>query len=137
MEGKELVQKLIDGSAAIDRMRKEIDSVVGMVLGFLYESHDFSRFHFATEVFSSEKCVWRVMRDGYEHVRVACRLRRSYGLDSYGLEMAYSNIPGVVTFKCYDVKEVHDGLAVFVKGMAERFPEIEKAWRPLLDAAGK
>lgn len=124
-----IVQQLIDGQAEIDRMRKEIDQVVHMLLGLL--SHvDRSRIVTCASQewirFNSSLCVWMIYKANEKEIHVDCRLVK-------GNWQAYTTLITGYRTDYSLVKEVYSGLSVFVEGMFDRFPGLKDQVRPFLD----
>lgn len=124
MEGKELVEKLLRGSENIDRMRKEIKSVVLMVLGFVKNNWS------TGETYVSGGCKWIVGRDCDNAMQIECWVdpHPSFVGPAYTTS---GNLPILLR----NVQAVYGGLPVLIEGIAKTFPALKKLWQPLLDAA--
>jgi hypothetical protein len=55
--------------------------------------------------------------------------------EKHGVFLAFDTRPGSVPFEMEFVQRVYDGLPTFVQGMMEIFPDIQKEWKPLIDAS--
>jgi len=131
-EAQKIVQNLIKGSQEIDRMRKEVDCVVKMIIGFVDLYHcsweDYRRERF---FLSNSKYCWEIFMNP-----------RPKGLEVKFLYIEDESSPPRCLFYCgqpifflNQVKIVYDALPVFVKGMVRMFPDLQNRWQPLLDAA--
>ncbi len=141
MDGKETVRQLIIGSAEIDRMKREVEAVVRMVIGFV--DHDtLKRMRFKEDAFSSSECEWRLcswdingmsLWDAKLELGVECWLISG---DHHEIKkLAYQSKSGHGTFSLKNAQAIHEGLPVFIEGVAKTFPDLTKRWQPLLDAA--
>lgn len=147
MESSELIHKLIIGSQVIDQMRKEVDSVVKMVIGFLdrYQPSPWSfRDKPAGDWFQKnlvfDDCDWVVralrdvvpVRDGLKEV-VRWSIRYHHKTPSY-IVLPYNSDNKTVQPDLAFVSRVHQNLPLLIEGLREFF-HIAKEWQPLLDAA--
>lgn len=149
----DIVRQLLDGSRNIDRMRKEIDSVVNMLLGLL-ANYDITcwecsprsqREEWGTEtlrysVFTSPDCEWKIQRryeiDSGSRLVVSCTLISSVGSPGDCRTPTYdSDHRKGVSLYFRDVQSTHRALSVLVEGMLHAFPNLAKTWQPILDAA--
>jgi hypothetical protein len=131
MNANEIVKGILSGSAAIDRMRKEVDDVVRIIDGLLKNELPID---FNTK-FTSERSEWSIrkhpLNGGKVYFEVKCCIRLSLGWQS-----GYS-LRGEVPFHSENVQEVHECLPDFIQGVAKEFPSIEERWQFLLKAAEK
>jgi len=130
MDGNEIIHKLIVGSEAIDRMRKEIDLVVRMILGF---SHG---------VAWKDELVRFEGKDGFWEIRYKQRSMQNLKAECWivsvtaVMELAYDTQDfRFAQVPLRFVKAVYGMLPLFVEGMAKECPQLDKSWQPLLDAA--
>lgn len=130
MEGMELVQQLLAGSKRINEMRREIDSTVGMILGFLTKA-EFSRFKYHEivckfESFKSPGLIWTIEKSAHEiSVFIADKNRPEVGY-IYGSGLDISLLY---------VQPVYQGLPDFLANMVNIFPQLEGRLVPLLEVA--
>jgi len=127
-----IVEQLLRGSENIDRMKKEVECVVRMVIGFANRRVSLWQ-DFEVE-FDSPTCLWKVQRTEYSNtLEVECHLHKSYGLCS-----VYTNTTHFTSFfHLEEVQVVWQDLSTFVEGMATTLPALNEDWKPLLDAADK
>ena len=142
-DGKEIVRRLVVGSEAIDRMRKEIDSVVNMVVGMVSNTDiinwkfDFDKVPvagFYEQIFETQKCRWIILEGSVGKLWVRCLLIDHTG-QSYSEEQAYYSFAGSQQIELRHVQKVHEALPVFVDGMAKAFPSLNTRWQLFLNAA--
>ena len=125
-----IVEQLLAGSRNMDRMRKEIDLIVSMMLGIISE---YSLGDQPT-VFSSSSCKWTISlqrQNMCAHCDIICCIG---GEEDCLTPYAYCNWEPRDT-KSYLVQHVHESLSVLVNGIAEAFPDAKVRWQPLLNAA--
>ncbi len=144
VDSKEIVRRLSIGPKAIDRMRKEIDSVVNMVVGMVpprdiieWGMRNNVRFGRATTTFSSPECEWRIFVNQKGSLGVECRLlyQTCHPADFAVCVYSTTFAKGVKDIQLRHVKNVRECLSVFEEGMAKTFPFLPESWQPLLDAA--
>ena len=149
IDSKEITRRLVVGSDAIDRMRKEINSVVKTILGLIQQECESKHWINVTgQIFRPEfmttlnypyikgLCGWSIT--GWTSSRghktsgwmAQCSLSAPFNL---GSQVYCSNESYSVSFQ--HVKIVHDSLGVFVEGVTRRFPFLTERLQPLLDAA--
>ena len=131
LKGREFVEALLLGSAEIDRMRKEIDQVVGMILGLL-DPHRRTEDHFF------EFRNWSDPNSRYSWFVQCIGKRWSVEFDyrhSHTETNLYRLFFGAAIIDLDKVQIVHAHLQFFVDGMRERFGELKSTLQPLLDAA--
>jgi len=145
MDSKEIVRRLVIGSDAVDRMRREINSVVGTVLGLVQKAHEvhtwmgeFSLREDLRERFFSPEfpgVEWRLT--AYSSLRsfeVTCWLNVGFGVAEVYAENSKTHRN--VTISHRDAQRVHESLSLFVDGMRKMFPVLEDYyWQSFLDAA--
>ena len=128
-----IVQQLVDGQAKIDRMRKEVEMLVHMMLGLLHLDRTDPLFKKPTllKVYESSKCVWTISSWPTDKTLAAeCMIAFAGGYMG-----GYTTLKGSFPFNYDSVGRVHDCLPEFIEGMFTHFPELEDRVRPLLDAA--
>lgn len=143
MDSKDIVRRLVVGSEAIDRMNREINSVVNTVLGLVFKKHEIESWHgefakkFRAETFSSPDftgCRWSfVMDDKPENskalLEAKCYLNVGFGEARFERKYGKFDIP-----RCH-IQQVYKSLPLFIDGMRKLFPFLEDSWHPFLDAA--
>ena len=138
-----IVRRLVVGSEAIDRMKREINSVVSTVLGLVVPGEieswreEFSK-RFQIETLWSPDfpdCKWYFLRNGYRinsgksSLEVECCLNIGLG------EARFKRESGKFDISHRHVQQVYESLPLFVDGMRKLFPFLENSWQPFLDAA--
>lgn len=128
-----LVTKLVRGSVEIDRMKREISTVVHTILGSVYRSEwNTTEFAFTS---ADGKAAWyfNPYRDPAAG-RVYFCLSHKATVDSAETQfMLYNDREGP---SMVNVAIVHENLGVFVRGMLARFPVLQqRLFDPLLQAA--
>lgn len=133
-----IIAQLLRGSAEIDRMKKEIDQIVWMLVGYLNqldlvrpekeEGFDENlELHFEKGV--ERWIVTRIVNTDAVAIELEVRpwdgVRTVY-YNQWGKPLAPSS---------FDIKEIHECLPVLVEGLVERYPQLREAWKPLLKAA--
>ncbi len=133
MEKQELTAKLLQGSYLLHRMEADIQQMVSMIIGYARKaSLSHSKDYVSAEKISTS-CEWRMeaKRKGMFHqISVRCRIIASYESMTTG----YSS-DGSMSLPQEYVQTVHEDLHRFVEMMVAAYPNIEKAWKPLLDVA--
>lgn len=129
LKGEELVQGLIRGSAEIDRMRKEIDNVVRMIQGFLFDA-------ISNAVTCRRDFSWK-SNDGSLHgtwqvyfSRDGCRVE--FIIRSYHV---YDSNEGARRIPLPAVRHVYVAMGALADGIKDSVSSLNERWRPLLDAA--
>ena len=133
MESTELVQQLLVGSERTNKMRKEIDDFIGMILGFL-NKNDLSRFKHQEVIcrFESIGFCWIIeMAKSFLWVKVTKSLSSDLAYDSLYL---YTYGAGYQIPLKY-VQPIRQGLPDFLTNMRKIFPQLEERFAPLLEAA--
>lgn len=146
MDSKEIARRLVVGSEAIDRMEREINSVVSTVLGLVHRKHEiefwqgeFSK-RFQIEALWSPDfpgCKWYFVRNenfgkldpGKSYFEAECCLNIGFG------EVKFERRYGKFNISHRNVQRVHESLPLFIDGMRKLFPFLEDYWQPFLDAA--
>ena len=129
MNKMNIARLLLDGSARIDLMRKEIDRVIAMVTESVVQ--DSTKFFTETE-FRSMDFVWRILFRG-THLKIVCQLPSGVvvPLRDYDVEVLsyrYAVIPARY------VTEVHAGLEVLVSKMLATSSHFDEVHQQLIDA---
>jgi hypothetical protein len=132
---KNIAEQLLRGSQNIDRMRKEVECVVSMILGFLVPGEE----NFCA-TFDFDGGKWEI-EISYSY-NISMPIARCWLRKPFESTLAYINksreLPMFkVGFNHEMVQEVHQNLPVFVLGMMKEFPELERQLKPFLDAADK
>jgi hypothetical protein len=124
---EQTVRVLLQGANNIDRMKVEIKSFVGMILGLLREDGRFSAFQEKSHRVYA-RCIWDVNVTAAGRFFVTCRS----GDDSY--VNVYSSLSG--TFQnCYHIQKAHSDLPILLKEMINWFPSLKRKLRPFISAA--
>ena len=137
MEEMNIVQKLLKGSAEIDRMMSEIDQIVALLIGYLSKVEEVMPtrtkvFDRSGHKFNHGDETWMVGRIA-DCGRVFIELEVS---PWSGLRTVYYSEWGKQhTVESYHVKGIHDALPRLVEALAKRYPSLSEAWQPLLKAA--
>ena len=109
-------------------MKKEIESVIRMILGMVKDDIGPAE-HFKEKNFFSEKTNWRFGVDHRGELEVLCWLN-----PNICGELAYSTRKNS-KIDMWDVRKIHAGLGVFAEGMAKEYPRLTARWNKFLDAA--
>ena len=129
------IKKLVRGSRNIDRMRDEIDQVIGMIIGMpcvahLQGSAETVHWVVRTKANRTEDYIWVLSSDSNG------RLRATFHCGDQEFPMSYySSEHGSKRMKLSHVKITHDYLGLFVKKMKKTYPDMPAECKPLLDAA--
>ena len=138
MDGKKIVRQLLTGSAEIDRLKREVESVVRMVLGFV-DHNTLKEMRFKEEIFNSYRYTWRIFVWNSTGIPWDANLKLDAECSSLingdHMELVYQSMHGYGLISLRDIQAVHEGLPIFIEGMAKTFPGLMKRWQPLLDAA--
>ena len=124
--------QLIQGSYAIDRMKKEARELISMVIGFAKLTNKHNGVTSRT-IHHSETCEWRIAIDfkSLDHslwkIEVECYTKHSYGLAS-----AYTNTN---LFLNKSVQIVYEDLDTFVNAINTLLPDIENYWEYVIKAS--
>ena len=117
-----LIQKLVLGSAEINRMRKETGVIVGMLVGQL-DPQTFER-----QQLKTESVEWLVRKDNGK-VKVDCVVKVGGQLG-----MGYANY-GDGTYRAETVQPTYESLPEFVENMLTAYPYLREKLEPFLHAA--
>lgn len=126
MKRVDLVRRLLRGSSEIDRMRKEINQLVGTLRGLIENSEIVGERNY-----KSETGIWSVNKYvGEIHV-----VWTPYPVGSpyKGNETTI----GEEVLPMEDVKPAYDSLGVLIDGVLKDFPALSRLWQPLLDVADR
>ncbi len=135
LKGMELVEALLLGSAEIDRMRNEIDKLVGTIIGFL--DGDCPTCASATICGDSYPWTsndgrlggsWSVHHNEGDHIVMLIHTN-SIIYNSSKTGMGASRIP----FQAVQI--VRAELGIFADRVKDTFLSVSDRWQPLLDAA--
>ena len=126
------IAQLLHGSAELDRMKKEINQLVGMISGFAW----------GDPAFKNSKTLEYVFEDGSKwYVE-----RSSLGLGRFTVQYCsqsgdinYSMVSGTVRnqIKYKNVQEIHERLKDFLNLMVSNSETIAKNLAPVLKAANR
>lgn len=135
-----LVKDLVKGSAEIDRMRREIDSVVKMVSGLfdpdemkkkLSDGEDL-------ELFSSDSSRWELRRDLDSRYLIRVFLKTDGGFLTTPKGRLVNSTEDVFNPRVIPATAVamfHQELPKFLWVMGELNPSLEKKLKPFIDAS--
>ncbi len=132
-EAKQIVEMLLKGSRGIDLMRKEINSVVGTVLGLIKPFYKWGDGKRTSDELSlpgvDNKFVWEISSDKRSNFKV----RFLFG----GKEIYYYYETNTrsINIQMDHVKIVYDNLYVFIALMEKNFSLLNQSWKPLLEIA--
>lgn len=148
---KGIVSQLVVGSEAVNRMRKEITSVVKMIFGLLKQQEEFQAWEgWRKSVaysdmdrceISSHKYIWRFWTKETGSGKPTAEWNAECYLVSESgrsITLAFTTAPHGVPLDSWwsgYVQPVHESLPVFIEGMRKNFPFLEKGLKPLLAAA--
>ncbi|MFA5000849.1 MAG: hypothetical protein WC531_01310 [Candidatus Paceibacterota bacterium] len=125
----ETIQKLLEGSRNIDRMRAEVNAVVRMVLGLIDEWDD-KRDGAVGRSSGVEGVCWSYYpKEGTWVVDCSCSTNMGRGY------IVNKRHPNDYTIPIGLVQRVHSSLPVFLKFMLGQFPDLLEKIKPLLEAA--
>ncbi len=127
------VKKLIRGSYNIDRMRREIDEVVSMILGMPCIAHlkdSPEKVHWIARSSANRNYGWILRTSSGELIASFFHGDEELPTTYYSSRFTTSN--GI---KLRHVKCVHDHLDLFVERMMESYPDLRKDLQPLINAA--
>tara|TARA_B100000745_G_scaffold6273_1_gene5245 strand:- start:259 stop:1065 length:807 start_codon:yes stop_codon:yes gene_type:complete len=127
-----LATKLLIGSSRVDQWRKEITTVVNMVLGFL-KDEDYHILKMEGEVVLAESDAhrWMVRYDPYEGLKF--RLFELRDGEEFEDNLACELPKERISLEYVDF--VHAYLDSFVRGMEKLFPQLKTRWSKLLRVA--
>lgn len=128
MTGIETVQRLIQGSRNLNRMKEEIQLVIGMIIELIPEITKVGCGDFA---FGTETCRWEVKSESRpgRHFMIRCLLQRGHIV-----ELGYSSQREVPFYAKY-VQRVYEELPVLVGEMFREYPELEIKLLYLINAS--
>lgn len=145
MDSKDIVRRLVVGSEAIDRMNREINSVVNTVLGLVFKKHEIESWHgeFSKKRFKIEtlwspdfpSCKWYFIRNDDKlnpeksYFEAECCLNIGFGEARFKREYGKFNISHS------NVQQVYEALPLFIDEMRKLFPFLEDYWQPFMTAA--
>src|SRR3569623_1410793 len=126
----DLAAKLLLGSSRVDQWRKEITTVMNMVLGFL-TTDDYATLNLKDETLLAEagNHRWMIWNDPIEGLRF-----RLYHLQEKEAAVLACEFPGNRISLEY-VGFVHAYLDSFVRGMQKLFPVLRERWNHILRVA--
>jgi hypothetical protein len=140
MSNSEIVRQLVVGQQNIDRMKFEVQMVVGMILGLLDDPNipkhvlgklreDQKGLSEGKRFWTSKSCRWDIddSRGPNHRFSMVCVVsgdsRMSY----------FTTLPE--RFNLGSVQQVHESLPALIKELRKVFPVLEIAWSPILRAA--
>ena len=135
MSIKETIEGIVAGSAAINRMRQEIEIVVGTVVSLVPDS-DLRAWRKA--IGGEQMTAYKAGQLKAEFRSLSCKWTFSYYSNVelfFGEHLVYSSLSNKLTMR--NVQRVHEALPTFVELMIRTFPGLSEQLRPLLDAAEK
>ncbi len=123
-----VVSQLIRGSEEIDRMKKEISSLIGIVCGLAADNPGRQKPVVVQKPFQFDSVTWFVSFldsvDPGRRIFVEITVH-----DRFYSVRDLKNLP------LQDVQVVHDSLPTFLAGMLTLFPRLSRDWKPFLHAS--
>lgn len=154
LKSKELVEALLLGSAEIDRMKKEVNFLIRMVVGLIDNGQIRKSFvnkrppsgegpserRYEVELgslsSSSGKCDWSITFLEEEDASGDKKLNwvaTCWVNDVLVYQVGNGDYCGC--FKLGDLHSVHGGIWLFINGITKKFPSVLNRMQPFLDAA--
>lgn len=145
MKAEEIVKKLLSGSTELDRMERETNQIVRMILGLVKYEKQY-KLDKIRQIGPSEFPIWQIRRgtDGYN---ARCVLTHpEFGeVVAYTTDRTWNNLFVMDCMTAKNLKIItqrgvmiaHESLPKFVRGMADNFPDLPERWAPILEAAKK
>ena len=133
MNPQDTTNRLVRGSHAIDRMKKEVQETVSILIGYVAQFAGSERPVSEEKVFESASCRWLIgyHRPSRPHqIRIVCWVKKKPG-DIF----AFSSYEDDVILKTIYVQRVYENLDVLVGGLVETFPQLEALMQPLVSAS--
>ncbi|HWB33813.1 MAG TPA: hypothetical protein VG753_00615 [Candidatus Paceibacterota bacterium] len=134
-----VVERILRGSAEIDRMRQEIIQITTMLLGLLPEDFLKTMENKKVKHFEEDQGGWRLYRTDVAEVTKNPRLALNYdswkgfeGRDRISYDSRYQN-----SLPARHVQRVHQSLSLLVDGMTSEYPFIAQQLKVFLEAAGE
>lgn len=132
MESKELLTQLLKGQQNMDRMRREIDWLIGMVIGYVKTYGEGVHPDARTFVWNGEHGRWimKVTIPMLGSKELVVEYEAVVGFT------AYSSGGGAGRLKPNHVQRTHEDLAYFLQGIDNEFPQqLKESWEPFVRAA--
>lgn len=138
---EKLADKLILGAHNIDRMRKEIQEVVSIIIGYIKKYHYLDKREYSSRTpcfhYRSDNSNWQVtiklaknsIRSANDEIIVEC-----WSAETFTSHWAYRSVEGF-NLKTEDVRFVHEDLETFVSGVNRSFLFLKEVWGPLIKAS--
>lgn len=136
-----IVQKLLKGSAEIDRMRSEIDKTISLLIGFLMKVEPMSANPMPVRTspldrsgfkFNYDVETWMVGRI-MDSNKIFIELEVS---PWEGVRTVYNSEWGKkLTVEAGHVRGIHKALPRLIEGLMKEYPALNYAWAPLIKAA--
>ena len=136
MNNEDIAAKLLRGSQNLDRMKKEIDQLVKMVLGFVKKSASGPsrsiRFGREYDTFKWEISgeVGHGMNPSLNHLGTRCLLRFQGGWT-----MGWDTQNPHLDPASHKVQAVYEALPKLIEVVIAEFPEIQETWAHLIEAS--
>lgn len=132
MKKGSLVRRLIDGSHAIDLMRKEVKEVIGILISKLRSDSFWQTTQRIN--FRSKNCEWVVELQGYmlgKHDLVfKCTPNRPFGTS-----LEFSSKEGEIVFGVDSVQDVYESLPILLDNLMKFFPQLKGELAPIFRAS--
>lgn len=131
------VGRLIRGSHNIDRMRREIEETVRMILGYATRVSRTIDEKGIAEDFKTPTCRWVVSgitgcMGKVGQLTARCWHRMG---NTNGSFLAYSSIPKEIPLYTENVQSVYLSLPCFVEGMLKTLPELKEKFQTLIESS--
>jgi hypothetical protein len=131
-----LVKKLLKGSHNVDLMKKEINELVSMVVGFAHLSR------YANEkkdtIVSSAIFTWEIrmyFQDGTRRFSIEGFVISNTKIVNYKNSYRYTEEKILPTLKGAHIQVAYEHLYLFLKAMIRLFPDLEERWSYLIKAS--
>lgn len=135
MNTNSTISNLLNGSLNLDRMRKEIDTLLALVMGQVRSIYKVKSDHAREFRSQSNSGRWFIYRDIKKHsdneysYRVHC-------LAVGGQKCLFSQWANQkFSISAEEVQGIYDTLPDFLELVLREFPLVEEAWKPLISAS--
>lgn len=135
MESKKIVEKLISGSKAIDRMRKEVNDFAKMVAGFV--TKEMGLFQEVNFEGTEGDYKWLIKADGDKDAKRRAHAYFFTQTEELDWFHVYSTFDSKHDIRSDEVQMVHESLPLLIETVLKEFPSIGKQWQYLIKASEK
>ncbi len=127
MSSMQEVRQLLTGSRRINEMKREVDLVISIIMGFLIMD-DVPRFKLYQQIFCfySGGLCWTVSRNSPKAPRLCVRVT----VDNAEVYSSGRQLDVALQY----VQPLHEGLPQFLSTMTSTFPQLSARLQPLLAA---